>query len=382
MHPSSYQRCQEFVQSYLDESRPLRIADVGSYDVNGTYRGLFDRPHWTYTGFDTVLGANVDVALNSPEDWRLAPQHIGTYDVVVSGQVLAHIRRPWLWIQQLTSLARTGGLLWICAPNAWEYHEIPIDCWRIWPEGLKTLFADAGVQVLECRAVGPDTFGVGRRPKSKVAGQQVPCLETPGVTPLIDMLYAKACQSPSDIHQHLPVLREFAGRCEKVTEFGTRNGVSTTALLAGRPQRLTCYDICRSKEIDLLAEAAREVGVDFGFVMQSTSVAGQEIEDTDLLFIDSLHTYNQLLRELRLHAHHARRYLAFHDFTSFGLRDEVNQNAEFPGLLPAFFQFLAESEFVGRVAHYNPANNGLLILERCQSRDWKMNKSVDSSRGH
>ena len=364
MHPSSYQRCQEFVQTYLDKSLSLRIADVGSYDINGTYRRLLECPRWSYTGFDAELGGNVDVVLNSPEDWRLEPQHIGTYDVVVSGQVLAHVRRPWLWIQQLTSLVRPGGLVWVCVPNTWGYHEIPIDCWRIWPEGLKTLLADAGVDVLECRAVGPDTFGIGRRPKSEVSVQQASCLKNPGANSLIDVLYAKACQSPSDIFQHLPVLREFAARCEKVTEFGTRNGISTTALLAGRPRQLTCYDIRRSNEIDLLAEAAREVGVDFRFLERSTSVAGLEIEDTDLLFIDTLHTYNQLLRELRLHAHHARRYLAFHDFTSFGLRDEVDQNAEFPGLLPAFFQFLAESNFVGRVAHYSPANNGLLVLER------------------
>lgn len=363
MHPSTYQRCEEFARSYLDDARALRIADVGSYDVNGTYRDIFTRPSWNYTGFDLEAGPNVDVVLSTAEDWKLEPADIGAFDVVVSGQVLEHVRRPWLWIQQLVKLSKVGGLIWICAPNSWGYHEFPIDCWRIWPDGMRALFEDVGIQELGCHAIGPDTVGIGRyigigNRTSEIAEAYLP---------LIDILYWKATRTPSDIFQHLPILRSLAEQCENVTEFGTRGGVSTTALLSARPRRLTCYDLSRSGEIELLEKAAREVNVAFQLIQRSTVEPGFEIEETDFLFIDTLHTYRQLLNELRLHGHKARRYLAFHDFTTFGLRDEVDQGSEYPGLLPAFFQFLAESKSTWRIAHYNPANNGLVVLENSDS---------------
>jgi hypothetical protein len=47
-----------------------------------------------YTGFD---------ALRSPEAWRLDTRHLAAYDVVLSGQVLEHVRRLRIWIHQVAS---------------------------------------------------------------------------------------------------------------------------------------------------------------------------------------------------------------------------------------------------------------------------------------
>jgi hypothetical protein len=33
-------------------------------------------------------------------------------------------------------------------PVSWHYHEAPVDCWRIYPEGMKALADDAGLEVL------------------------------------------------------------------------------------------------------------------------------------------------------------------------------------------------------------------------------------------
>lgn len=99
VHASSYERCADFVHKFLQPHEPLEVADVGSFDVNGTYRELFSQTEWKYCGFDVAAGPNVDAVLSSPEDWRLDPRHIEAYDVVISGQVLEHVRRPWHWIQ-------------------------------------------------------------------------------------------------------------------------------------------------------------------------------------------------------------------------------------------------------------------------------------------
>ena len=53
MHTSSYKNMKWFVAKYLEQSRfrQIKILDVGSQDVNSTYRPLFDNSNWQYTGW-------------------------------------------------------------------------------------------------------------------------------------------------------------------------------------------------------------------------------------------------------------------------------------------------------------------------------------------
>jgi SAM-dependent methyltransferase len=170
MHGNSITLLRDFVNRFLDRSTPTRIADVGSADVNGTYREYFDSPEWKYTGFDLQPGNNVDVVLASAEFWNLPQEHRGAFDVVVSGQVLEHVRKPWKWILDVASLCRPGGLIWISAPCVEVYHEHPVDCWRIYPDGMRALADEANLEVLTCYVNGNDTTGVLRkRPQSQQA---------------------------------------------------------------------------------------------------------------------------------------------------------------------------------------------------------------------
>jgi SAM-dependent methyltransferase len=164
MHESSLDRCRDFIQQYLQRRDRLRIADVGSYDVNGTYRPLFDRPGWEYVGLDIVAGANVDVVL--PEGDDATWPHANEFDVVVSGQCVEHVRKPWKWIKQVATLAKVGGLIWITGPNTWVFHEHPIDCWRIWPDGMRALFDEAGLQEIACGYCGTETVGIAFKPST------------------------------------------------------------------------------------------------------------------------------------------------------------------------------------------------------------------------
>jgi hypothetical protein len=63
-----------------------------------------------------------------------------------------------------------------------------------------------------------------------------------------------------------------------------------------------------------------------------------EIEPTDMLFIDTFHVYEQLRRELALHAGKARRFIVLHDTTTFGEKGEREGSR---GLWPAVAEFLA-----------------------------------------
>jgi SAM-dependent methyltransferase len=115
-----------------------RCLDVGSLDVNGSYRALVERERgWSYTGLDVRAGPNVDVVSEQPYRY---PFEAGTFDVVMSGSTMEHVERPWEWVLELAWLLRPGGLLAIVTHWQFPVHRYPVDCWRILPDGMRVLF--------------------------------------------------------------------------------------------------------------------------------------------------------------------------------------------------------------------------------------------------
>lgn len=136
---------------------------------------------------------------------------------------------------------------------------------------------------------------------------------------------------------------------------GTRTGVSTRAFLYAQPEALLCYDI---QHFPTVAEVLMPIKgrTDLRFIQADTTKI--EIEETDLLFIDTLHTYAQLKKELELHGNKARKYLVFHDTETFG---EVGEDGRAPGLNAAIYEFFDKNpQWVSIERHRN--NNGLTIL--------------------
>lgn len=163
----------------------------------------------------------------------------------------------------------------------------------------------------------------------------------------------------SDIYEHLPTLLEYGRKVEHITEFGVRNGRSTVAWWCAAPTTLRCYDINKCDITKRLKTAADPDGkLDYEFIQ--IDVLGIKIEETDLIFFDTYHTYTQLSQELKLHGNKAQKYLIFHDTVTYGERGEDRKT---PGIMAAIDEFKL----------YNPCweweaiftnNNGLLILKR------------------
>ena len=95
----------------------VRVLDVGSLDINGNIRHLFDSPVW-YTGIDLAPGKNVDV---------VAPGHLFDagirFDVVISAESLEHDLYYARTLLNMVRLLRPGGLLaFSCASTGREEH--------------------------------------------------------------------------------------------------------------------------------------------------------------------------------------------------------------------------------------------------------------------
>ena len=158
MHESSYAEMKSFVDRYLDPARELSILDIGSLDVNGTYRGLFSNPRWKYTGLDLIAGKNVDIVSRDPYRY---PIESGAFDVVVSGSVLEHVEDMSAFIRDAARVMKPNGIMCLIAP--WEYpeHKYPVDCWRILPGGMKHLMGKvAGLPVLNVHKNDTDCVGI------------------------------------------------------------------------------------------------------------------------------------------------------------------------------------------------------------------------------
>jgi hypothetical protein len=83
------------------------------------------------------------------------------------------------------------------------------------------------------------------------------------------------------------------------------------------------------------------------------------IDEADLLFVDSHHTYETVSKELEIHAHKIKKYIMFHDTVAFG---EVGEDGG-KGIMFAINEFL-EVNPEWKIVHQATYNNGFMIIER------------------
>lgn len=156
MHKSSLDKMTWFKETYLQDMRDknLEILDVGSFDVNGTYKPILSEPKWRYTGADLEAGPNVDIVLKSPYSWTAIASN--SFDVVVSGQAFEHIEWFWMTMLEINRVLKPGGLCCILAPSTGYEHRYPVDCWRFYPDGLKAMAKFADMEVLHAQTQWED----------------------------------------------------------------------------------------------------------------------------------------------------------------------------------------------------------------------------------
>ena len=179
--------------------------------------------------------------------------------------------------------------------------------------------------------------------------------------------YRVARDTVSDINEHLEILKSLADEVNHVTEMGTRTGSSTRAFLVS-DVKLRAYDLFLDERVSELFNIAKKIGKDVQYTQ--ADVLQIQIEETDLLFIDTWHAYDQLIEELRLHAPKVKKYIAFHDTQTFGTKSETFMGrGGSNGLLPAIIHYMIESGDQWKFKIHRTNNNGLTVIERRNSLD-------------
>ena len=169
---------------------------------------------------------------------------------------------------------------------------------------------------------------------------------------MIEEKYQQLCQTESDINEHLPILRKYALLSDRIVELGVRGMVSTWALLAGRPQFMVSVDIVHPSEHEGdVGEAeilANRENITWGFIQKSS--LDIELDRHDLLFIDTIHSYEQLSQELKLHSPHTTKYIILHDTI-------------IPEMEKAVKEFLTGNRD-WKIKEVFTNNSGLMVLQR------------------
>lgn len=160
MHDTSFNHMKNVAEKYLDKNQRLQVIDIGSSDVNGSYKPIFEHPHWQYRGVDLSPGHNVDIVLESPYNLPMEDESI---DVLVSGQAFEHIEFFWLTWAEVVRVLKPGGYVFIIAPSRGPEHRYPVDCWRFYPDGFRALAKLGGVELKE---VSTDWVNLGTRNNS------------------------------------------------------------------------------------------------------------------------------------------------------------------------------------------------------------------------
>ncbi len=158
--------CVIFGATSLNESevKGRRVAELGSRDVNGSLRKIVAL--WApaeYVGLDIEPGPGVDIVC--PAENAVEKLGAGTFDLVISTEMLEHARDWRKVVSNIKNLCKPGGTLLVTTRSfGFGYHSYPYDFWRFEPEDFRAIFSDCELIKLEKDAPDPGVFLKARKP--------------------------------------------------------------------------------------------------------------------------------------------------------------------------------------------------------------------------
>ena len=120
----------------------MRVLEIRPDGFPSSYQQLVANAMITWETLD--LYSSDDLTYVATDEYTF-PISDDTFDIVLSGQVLEHVRKIWTWTKELARVCKEGGVVITINPVSHPYHEAPVDCWRVYPEGMKALYEEAGL---------------------------------------------------------------------------------------------------------------------------------------------------------------------------------------------------------------------------------------------
>lgn len=139
------------------------IGNIGKKYDFGTLLdyGCGNKPYHSCFASNTKQYIGVDVAQNRDnsvdiiiEYESLLPLKDGSFDSVLSTQVLEHIPRPLDYLSEVGRVLRQDGYFILTCPGSYMLHEEPFDYFRFTKYGLAFLLEEAGFDIIQLDTAG------------------------------------------------------------------------------------------------------------------------------------------------------------------------------------------------------------------------------------
>jgi len=146
MHPASMEHMRRLRREHMGYLKALpapRICDDGGLATapEKTYRRLFeDLPGLEWCCCDILPHPTVTHV--KPDPFTL-PFDSGSFDLVVSGQMLEHCRNPFRAVNEMRRVLKVGSLLAVIVPSTGPRHDAQ-DGWRFMDDAFRFIAAEVG----------------------------------------------------------------------------------------------------------------------------------------------------------------------------------------------------------------------------------------------
>lgn len=172
-----------------------RVLDSGCGSMPYKDLVLSNKEVTDYIGLDIESGLSYgNVKADFFWDGLKMPFEDGSFDVVISTEVLEHVPDPAHYLAEVKRVLKPGGVFFFTVPFLMSLHEVPHDYYRYTPFALELIFKKAGFESIKIKPMGGYNAALGQMiglwvnmylwgAKKKVM--------RPLVKPIIKYLYAK-----------------------------------------------------------------------------------------------------------------------------------------------------------------------------------------------
>jgi SAM-dependent methyltransferase len=143
MHENALLLFEKYAKSFFQDGQ--RVLEIGPDVIPTSHQQLFKDISLQWDTAD--LFDRPDVTYKFDDEYS-CPIPDNSYDITLSSSVIEHVRKPWRWISELARITRPGGLVITVNPVSWDFHEAPVDCWRIYPDGMRALYEESSLFVV------------------------------------------------------------------------------------------------------------------------------------------------------------------------------------------------------------------------------------------
>jgi hypothetical protein len=161
--------------------------------------------------------------------------------------------------------------------------------------------------------------------------------------------------SVSDINEHVETIFNITKGCKTAVSLQIGKGDAAFSLLLGCQLHISVDPNPAQDTINFLNEYFGKKSI----VIRQNTCESIDVENFDVLMVDSHHTAFNVEKELKAHAHKVNKFIIFHDTFLYG---EIGDDGG-EGIKKPIYEFLFNNQ-EWKMIHEANNNNGLIILAK------------------